>query len=137
MKVTIWRSSILILLVMMATAVAQQKASVKYDGTTEAILKGTVTEVKEVPRSCLGETGLHLMITTDTGPLEVQVAPVDFLTTMGVTFTKGEKLQILGSKVMLEGNPLVLAREVTQDNNNVVVVRDKGGAPVWTWMKKG
>jgi len=30
----------------------------------------------------------------------------------------------------------VLARDITKGNNEFVV-RDKQGAPVWTWMKKG
>jgi DNA/RNA endonuclease YhcR with UshA esterase domain len=126
---------ILIILALMATAIAQQKNGPKYDLSTEATLKGTVAEVKEVPKSCLGETGLHLVLTTDAGPVEIQVGPAQFLQSMEVAFAKGDKLQVLGSKVTVDGAALVLAREVTQ-NNNVVVMRDQKGAPVWNWGKK-
>jgi hypothetical protein len=127
---------ILIILALMATAIAQQKNGPKYDLSTEATLKGTVAEVKEVPNSCLDETGLHIVVTTDAGPVEIQVGPKQFLQSMDVAFAKGDKVQIVGSKVTLDGAPLVLAREITQ-SNNVVVMRDNKGAPVWTWGKKG
>lgn len=130
---TLLVSVAVLFLVMPAIA---QKSNLKYDSGSEATVKGTVQEVREVPGSCMGETGLHLILTTDAGSLEVQVAPVEFLKVMEVTFAKGEKLDIVGSKVTLDGNPLVLAREINQ-NGNQVVVRDKKGEPVWTWMKKG
>jgi hypothetical protein len=127
---------LLCLLLVPVAAAAQKPAGPKYDVATETTLKGVVEEVKEVPNSCLGETGVHVILKTDTGPVEVQIAPVDFLKFMEVTFAKGDQLQIVGSKVTVADSPLVMARSVTR-NNNEVVVRDKQGAPVWTWMKKG
>jgi len=113
-----------------------KSAGPKYDLAAEVKLKGTVEEVKEVPNSCLGETGLHLMLKTGSGIVEVQVAPVGFLKNMEVQFAKGDQIEIVGSQLTQNGSPLVLARSVTQ-NNNELVVRDKQGTPVWTWMKKG
>lgn len=130
---TLFALSVILLLAVSAIA---QKPAAKYDSGSEATIKGTVQEVREVPKSCMGETGLHLILTTEAGALEVQIAPVEFLKVMDVTFAKGEKLDIIGSKVTLDGTPLVLARQINQ-NGNQIVVRDKKGEPVWTWMKKG
>jgi hypothetical protein len=130
--------TIVVLFVAALAAMAQQKpaAGPKYDLSAEITFKGTVDEVKEVPKSCLGQTGVHLIMLTDAGKVEVQVAPVDYLTFMNVTFAKGEVLKVVASKVMLDGNPLLLAREITRKGDDLVVVRDKTGAPAWTWMKK-
>ncbi len=126
-----------VILLLMASAVAQKSASPKYDLNTETTLKGVVEQVTEVPNSCMGQTGLHLLLKTEQGPVEVQVAPVDFLKDMDVSFAKGDELQIVGSKVTrADGPPLVIARSL-EHNKNQLVVRDKQGGPVWTWMKKG
>jgi hypothetical protein len=55
---------------------------------------------------------------------------------MDVTFAKGDQLEIVGSQLTQDGNPIVLARSITRDRNELVV-RDKQGAPAWSWMKKG
>jgi hypothetical protein len=107
-----------------------------YDLATEATFKGVVEEVKEVPNSCMGETGLHVMLKTSNGTVEIQVAPVEFLKMMEVAISQGDKLEIVGSKVIKDGSPLILARSINRDNNEMIV-RDNKGAPVWTWMKKG
>jgi DNA/RNA endonuclease YhcR with UshA esterase domain len=120
---------------LVATLVAQT-AIPRYDVKAETTLKGAVDEVREVPGSCSGQTGLHLVLNTDAGKLEVQIAPPEFLKEMDVRFAKGDQVQILGSKLMLDGKPFMLAREITQ-SNNVLVVRDRKGDPVWTWMKRG
>jgi hypothetical protein len=134
---TFLKTAVFISLLLMATALAQT-AVPKYDVKAEATLKGSVEEVKEVPGSCAGETGLHVQLATDAGKFEVQIAPPEFLKEMDVKFAKGDQLQILGSKLMLDGKPFMLAREVTQSNsNNAPVVRDRKGDPVWTFMKKG
>jgi hypothetical protein len=127
---------LLALLLLTVVAVAQKVTGPKYDPATETTLKGVVDDVKEVPNSCAGETGLHVMLKTSEGTLEVQIAPVGFLKDMEITFAKGEELKIIGSKVSKDGNSLVLARNITR-NGNEFVMRDKEGAPVWTWMKKG
>ncbi len=130
------KALVLVVLLLTAVVLAQKPAGPKYDFATEAKLKGVVEEVKEVPNSCLGETCLLVILKTADGNVEVQIAPVDFLKDMEVTFAKGDELQIVASKVMKEGNALMLAREVTRGNNQLVL-RDKKGEPVWTWMKKG
>ena len=143
------KSKVLVLLAVMILAVtaagqkwseakpsAAKSAGPKYDIASEVTLKGVVEEVKQVPNSCQGETGLHLMLKTNAGIVEVQVAPVDFLKSLEVQFAKGDHLEVVGSQLTQEGSQLVLARSVTRDKNELVV-RDKQGAPVWTWMKKG
>jgi hypothetical protein len=132
-----YRALILLwLLLLTLVAVAQKSTGPKYDPASETTLKGVVDDVKEVPNSFAGEAGVHVLLKTSDGIIEVLIAPVGFLKDMDITFAKGEELKIIGAKVNKDGNALVLAREITQ-NGNEFVVRDKQGVPVWSWMKKG
>ena len=138
----------LLILLLSATAAAQKASAPKndasppkptgpkYDLSTEATVKGVIEEIKEVPNSCMGETGVHLVLKTDSGPVEVQIAPAAFLKEMEIGFEKGERLQVVGSKVTKDGATLLLARSIAR-NNAELVVRDKQGEPLWTWMRKG
>jgi len=112
----------------------EKPATLKYELANEVKLKGIVEEVKLVPKSCTGETGTHLVLRTDQGLVEVQVAPETFLTDLSVTFTKGEKLTAVAAKVTRPEGDLYLAREVDRDSGTLVL-RDPKGGPVWTWKK--
>ena len=124
---------VLILVVLVATLVfAQTKPDSKYNKASEVKLKGTVEEVKMVPGTCCKESCAHLMLRTDKGLLEIQVAPEAFLKDMEVSFAKGDNLEVTAAKIT--GSEVYLAREI-QKNGDVVVVRDNEGGPVWNWKK--
>ena len=63
------------------------------------------------------------------------VAPEKFLKEMEITFAKGDAIEVLGSQLTVDGNPLLLAREVTR-NSDVMTMRDDHGKPVWVgWIQ--
>src|SRR5512142_2927398 len=89
--------ALLIILVILAAVVATaQQNPPKYNPADEIKLKGTVESVKQVPNSCSGFTGTHVMLKTDKGVLEVQIAPADFLKELDVSFAVGDPLEITG-----------------------------------------
>jgi hypothetical protein len=126
---------VLSLVVLVAALVfAQTKAQPKYNKSAEVKLKGTVEEVKDVPGTCCKDTCVHLMLRTDQGVFEIQVAPEAFLQDLEVKFEKGDKLDVVAAKVSKDGTDVYLAREIDR-NGNVLVVRDNDGGPVWSWKK--
>ena len=129
--------SLAIALLSALSAFAQQNTGVspapKYNVSSEVNLKGTVDEVKEMPVG--KETHVHLMLKTETETVEVRLCPTVFLKDFDATFEKGEQIEVTGSRVKVDGKDVILAREVV-NGNSTVVLRDKTGAPVWTWMKK-
>ena len=128
---------VLLILIAAPVALAQKLTGPKYDPAAEFTIKGTVTEVKEVPKACLGEDAINLVLKTAKGPMEVQIAPASFLKELEITFKVGDDLQIIAAKAKEKDDKEInLAREI-QHENNTLVVRDKTGDPVWTWMKKG
>ncbi len=107
----------------------------KYDPSKEVKIKGTLDEVKEMAMG-KGEVGIHLMVKTSaTETIEVRLCPSGYLKDFEVAFSKGQTVEVTGSKVKVEDKDVILAREVVQ-GNNTVTLRDKTGVPVWTWLKK-
>ena len=123
---------------LLAPLVMAQKAATegpKYEVAKEVTVKGTVEEIKEVPNP-KGQIGIYLMVKSGAEILEVRLCPNSFLKEFEVAFKKGDQLTITGSKVKVDEKDVILAREI-EFGNNKIVLRDKQGVPVWTWLTKG
>ncbi|HUO60372.1 MAG TPA: hypothetical protein VMU24_06860 [Candidatus Acidoferrales bacterium] len=107
--------------------VAQSRNSgPKYDKSQEAKIKGVVDEVRVLP-----EGGAALVVkTSGDNTVLVRLGPDAFLKEMEINFQKGDNVEIIGAKLENAPAPEMLAREVTA-NNNTVVLRDDAGTPVW------
>lgn len=94
----------------------------------EIAIKGTVDDIKLVDTG--KKTALRLVVKTGTESIEVFLCPKSFLDDLGVSFTKGDQLEILGSKVRHDDLNEILARQIVK-GNDTLVLRDKQGKPVW------
>jgi hypothetical protein len=109
----------------------------RYDPATETTVTGTVEAVEQITppgRGRRGMGGTHLVLTTGAGPLEVHLGPTAFLQEKKVVITKGDTLEILGSRVTVEGEPVFLAREVKK-GSSAWTLRDGAGLPLWRGPK--
>lgn len=108
------------------------KGMPKYDPATEIILKGTVEEVKQMEMGacpmCSG--GTHLVLKADQETLEVHVAPSWFLKEKGFSFTKGDALEVTGSKVKFPERDALVAREIKK-GDHILILRNPQGVPEW------
>lgn len=102
-----------------------------YNPDTETTLTGTVDSVNNLPSPARGGGGLHLILATPTGAIEVHVGPASFVSSNNVTFTKGDALTVVGSKVTMAGREVVIAREITR-GDRVLTLRDTKGFPLWS-----
>jgi len=109
-----------------ATAGAQAK-SPKYNPQTEAKMKGVVEDLKLPSKS---NEIAYLLVKDGADTLDVYLCPKSFLDEMGVNFNKGAEIALVGSKIKENGADLILAREVV-NGNDTVVLRDDKGNPVW------
>lgn len=102
----------------------------EYNKSAEVKVKGVIEDVK------IGaDNSIHLTLKNVTGSLDVLVAPEKFLKEMEVIFAKGDTIEVVGSQLTVDGNAIMLAREVTR-NSDVVTIRDEQGKPVWVgWIK--
>ena len=123
-----WAIALFILLTV--TFTLAQAGAPKYDKSTEAKIKGTVETLGKAADGLV-----HLSLKTDKGSIDVMLAPESYMTEMEIVLKAGETVQILGSQVTANGNPLFLAREVTRGGDQFLM-RDDKGAPLWIgWPK--
>ena len=121
--------------VMAQTPGTGRGASPIYDVKTETTIKGTVESVETVTgaggrgRRALG--GTHLTVKTEKETLEVHVGPTAYLTEKGITLAKGDTLEILGSRVTIDKEAVVIARQIKK-GDNTWSLRDASGRPMWS-----
>ncbi|MGE0460153.1 MAG: DNA-binding protein [Vicinamibacterales bacterium] len=105
-----------------------------YDARTEARFTGSVVEVQDVVppvrsgRRSLG--GTHLTLKTTTESLDVHLGPTAFLKDRKVELVQGDAVEILGSPVTLDGESVLLAREIKK-GESTWTLRDATGRPLW------
>ena len=121
--------------VVMAQTPGTGRAASPYDVKTETTIKGTVESVETVTgaggRGRRGLGGTHLTVKTEKETLEVHVGPTAYLTEKGITLVKGDTLEILGSRVTIDKEPVVIARQIKK-GDNTWTLRDAAGRPVWS-----
>jgi hypothetical protein len=104
----------------------------KYDKSTEVKIKGVVDELKTVPGA---DEGTHFTLKDGEKTILIHVGPEKFLKEIDATYAKGDKVEVIGSRVKsAEGEDEILAKEITKDNNSVTL-RDGKGEPAWHGWK--
>jgi DNA/RNA endonuclease YhcR with UshA esterase domain len=100
---------------------------VKYNAATETKITGVVEDVEDFacPVSD-GEMGSHLRIRTQSGTVQVHLAPARIMRAHDIKFAPGDKVEVIGSKVRYKGADDVIAREVTR-GTDFYLLRDQSG----------
>lgn len=117
-----------------ARPVAGAEQGPRYDPATVIDVMARVTDVREAPRTD-PLSGLHLLVRTDREALDIYLAPVGFVQEFEVIFVKGDRVQIIGSRVKFGGGSVVLAREVRK-GATTLYLRDRKGEPNWSSSPK-
>lgn len=119
-----------LIFVLAALAQAQGlRGARNYDPSTEATVKGKVTQVQQVPGR-RGWNGTHLVLETEAGILNVHVGPSSYISRQGFSFRPGDEVEVLGSKVKLGNSEAVIAREIKKEDKTLLL-RDAQGIPQW------
>jgi hypothetical protein len=110
------------------------KGPMLYNPQTVTTVTGQVEKLAELPS--LGRGGgkaMHyrgLLLKTDQGSLMVDLGPGWFLSQKKFVVQAGDTVSATGSKVMLDNQPGLIAREVTV-NGTTLKLRNDQGLPVW------
>jgi len=106
-----------------------------YDVKTETTIMGTVESVENITggggRGRGGMGGTHLVVKTEKDTVDVHVGPTAYLAEKGITLAKGDRLQILGSRVTVDNEAVLIAREIKK-GDNTWTLRDASGRPAWS-----
>ncbi len=102
----------------------------KYDPNTVVELLATVVDVQEAQQG--GPlSGVHLTVKAGSDTVHAYLGPTAFLKEFEVTFVKGDRVHLVGSKVRWHSSQIVLAREIRKESTTVYL-RDKRGTPYWS-----
>lgn len=107
----------------------------RYDPSTETRLSGQVSAVENVmPPDRAGRRGmggLHLTLKTSTESVVVHLGPAAFSKEKNFVVAVGDDLEILGSRVELGDESVLLAREIKK-GERTLTLRDASGRPLWS-----
>ncbi len=120
----------MILLALAPRLSAGKPSGPKYDPTTEITVKGVITEVKEFECPVSGGVGAHLTLKAGEKSVLVHVALSKFLKDYELSFEKGQQVEVIGSKVMMDGEEVILARQIIR-GQSTFTFRDAKGQPLW------
>jgi hypothetical protein len=126
----------LLLLLWVPPAVSQkahpeQSSLVKYDLHTETKTDGVIDEVNQL--SVGGRKDFtELIIKNGDDKLHIYVCPKPFQDEIGLSFTKGDRVAVTGSKVKQDTSEVILARQLVK-GTDTLLFRDDKGNPVWDW----
>ncbi|MCC7416776.1 MAG: hypothetical protein IT176_06495 [Acidobacteria bacterium] len=118
-----------------------QATTPMYDSKSETTIKGTVEKVEETaPGGAMGRGrgrgmgqgmgGTHMIVKTDSGSVVVHLGPTAFLAEHDLKIADGDRVEVLGSRVAMGGEDVVIAREITS-GGKTLTLRDASGRPLW------
>lgn len=99
-----------------------------YDPATVQTVAGEVAEVRRLDGPRGG--GVHLTLTTAAGPLDVHLGPAWFVDQQALRPAKGDRVEVTGSRVTIDGQPALIARLVKR-GDAALTLRDEAGVPAW------
>lgn len=109
---------------------AARNARTSFDPASAVSLTGaTIIRVDTLKR---GEhNAITAMLSSGTDSISAMIGPVTFLMSNSLTLAAGDVIDISGSKLMLGGQPSLIATEIKKGETKVVL-RDKAtGVPAW------
>ncbi len=120
----------LIVLVILLFSHNPMQRAIAYNSSNEVTVQGVVQDVQEFYCPISGDEGSHLMVKTENGTLQVHVAPKRFLHGNSMSFSKGDQIQVVGSRIIYLGHDALIARTVVR-GNQTMAFRKPDGKPVW------
>lgn len=139
-----WMTSLLAALVVSsavvcaATDAAAQggKSSRHWDPKTVESVSGEVTDVRRVPLPSGKAHGIHLVLETEATPaLAVALGPDWWVDKQSLKIAKGDRVEVKGSRVTIDGQTVLVAAEVKK-GDQTLVLRNADGVPAWSGASK-
>jgi DNA/RNA endonuclease YhcR with UshA esterase domain len=104
-----------------------EQGTALYNVATENTVKGTVRAVEDYTCPVSeNEMGRHLRMQSATGTMEIHLAPARVMRSQKFSFSPGDQIEVLGSRVKIQGQESIIAREVTR-GNETFFIRDRQG----------
>jgi uncharacterized protein YdeI (BOF family) len=125
----------LLLLAGASSVVSQEKnppsqTSYTYDQANQQTVRGWVVDERDFHCPVSGTMGSHITVKTETGTIEVHLAPASFMKQYEINIRKDDNVTIIGSRIMFDGKPALIAKSVAI-GRETYNFRDPSGRPLW------
>lgn len=127
-----WLRALLLLLALAAAAGAQEavKSPFDYNPATVETHRGLVISVTPVAPGPIPQM-VTVQLAAERETLTIWLAPSWFLEAQRFKVTALDRLEVTGSRLVVDGRPLLLAATVTK-NGRTLRLRDEQGNPLWS-----
>lgn len=107
-----------------------------FNTQTVETINGEVVSINKIkPMKGMGY-GIHVIVKTDKETISVHLGPAWYIENQDLEIAAGDKVEVKGSRVTIEGKPVIIASEVKK-GDEVLVLRDPNGFPAWSgWRRR-
>jgi len=107
-----------------------------YDPAKEQTISGQVVSIETSAPMPGMAPGMQMLVQTDDGKsTRVQVGPAWYLERQDLDMKENTRVQVTGARAEIEGQPVLMAREV-QFDGQLVALRDVQGMPMWSSLRR-
>ena len=79
--------------------------------------------------------GVHLQLQTTNEVIPIHVGPSWYLENQEIEIKPNDTLKIVGSRIIFDGKPAIIAAQITK-GETTVKLRDENGFPMWSGRRK-
>jgi len=101
-----------------------------YDTKMVETITGEVIAVEVAPSPRGPGGGMHLRLNAKKETVDVALGPERYLKDQSLQIKAGDNIEVRGSRVTIEENPVVIAAEVKRGDESLIL-RDDNGIPKW------
>jgi hypothetical protein len=106
-----------------------------YNTATVETISGTVESIGRITPMKGMHYGIHIMLKTEKGSIEVHLGPSWYIERLDTNIEKNDMIEIKGSKITVSGKPVIIAAEVKK-GDNLLILRDNAGTPAWAGWRR-
>jgi hypothetical protein len=107
-----------------------------YNPETVEKIRGEVVSLDKMMLMKGMSHGIHAVIKTESETISVHLGPEWYIDNQDGRIEPGDTIEVKGSRITFDGKPVIVAAEVKR-GDEVLVLRDKNGIPVWSgWRQK-
>lgn len=107
-----------------------------FDEATVETVSGEIQAVHRIASMKGMSRGVHMTLKTEKGPVEVHLGPAWYIDQQEEGLSKGDKVEVEGSRVKIDGGDAIIAVEVRK-GDALLKLRDEDGFPLWSgWRRR-
>jgi hypothetical protein len=106
-----------------------------YNSATVETLSGEVTAIDAFVPAEGWYSGVHITLRTGKGNIGVHLGPQWYVDGQGFDLSVGDAIEVTGSRVMYEGEEIIIAQQIRK-GNEALVLRYTNGFPYWSGWRR-